>query len=424
MVLSADLPFLGEGTVRQLLTALQGGRARRACCSPTPAAATSRWWPPTGVRRCAASWRPSRAEHGGLTGLPLRRLTGALALTRITDPVASFDCDTWDDIAAARARIREHGHVLDEWITAVKDELGIDLDVDTGILLDLARDAAHGVARPAAPLTTFLVGYAAAQAEGRPRGGRGGRPQGGGAGAALGGGGGRRRRTTPDGPVRHRQRRQAPGPRPAPAAGPAPTAGPDRRSRSPPGRRMTAPGRYEERRPRRPRRRGGPRPGQGRRCPGARRLRSHWRLSRRCPSRHHGAAAGARATQRRRTGTAARNRRRHFPDPHGQARPPQGHPLARGPCHRRAGPPPAGRPRLRPPRRRAGPRPRRSPRPPSPTCRPSTPPRWTAGPSPGRGPGTSGPRAVLAGHAGPSRSPTARRSGSRPAPGSRRTPPP
>ncbi len=52
--------------------------------------------------------------------------------------------------------------MLDEWITAVKDELGIDLDVDTGLLLDLARDAAHGVARPAAPLTTFLVGYAAA----------------------------------------------------------------------------------------------------------------------------------------------------------------------------------------------------------------------------------------------------------------------
>ena len=30
-------------------------------------------------------------------------------------------------------------------------------------LLDLARDAAHGVARPAAPLTTFLVGLAAGQ---------------------------------------------------------------------------------------------------------------------------------------------------------------------------------------------------------------------------------------------------------------------
>ena len=106
--------------------------------------------------------------HGAFAGLSLRRLTGALRLTRADDPVASFDCDTWDDIAAARARIREHGHVLDEWITAVKDELGIELDVDTGVLLDLARDAAHGVARPAAPLTTFLAGYAAGRAGGGP----------------------------------------------------------------------------------------------------------------------------------------------------------------------------------------------------------------------------------------------------------------
>lgn len=59
--------------------------------------------------------------------------------------------------------------MLDEWIAAVKTELGIDLTVDTGVLLDLARDAAHGVARPAAPLTTFLVGYAAAQAGGGPQ---------------------------------------------------------------------------------------------------------------------------------------------------------------------------------------------------------------------------------------------------------------
>ncbi|WP_432092348.1 NTP transferase domain-containing protein [Streptomyces sp. bgisy100] len=110
------------------------------------------------------------AEHGGLAHLPLRLLSAELTLRRISGPVpaASFDCDTWEDLASARARIREHGNVLDEWMAAVKDELGIELDVDTGVLLDLARDAAHGVTRPAAPLTTFLVGYAAGRAGGTP----------------------------------------------------------------------------------------------------------------------------------------------------------------------------------------------------------------------------------------------------------------
>ncbi|HKA68865.1 MAG TPA: DUF6457 domain-containing protein [Actinomycetes bacterium] len=50
---------------------------------------------------------------------------------------------------------------LDDWVAALKGELGIELDVDVRGLLELARVAAHGVDRPAAPLTTFLVGYAA-----------------------------------------------------------------------------------------------------------------------------------------------------------------------------------------------------------------------------------------------------------------------
>ena len=36
-------------------------------------------------------------------------------------------------------------------------------DVDVTALLDLARDAAHSIDRTAAPVTTFVVGYAAAQ---------------------------------------------------------------------------------------------------------------------------------------------------------------------------------------------------------------------------------------------------------------------
>ncbi|WP_406303975.1 molybdenum cofactor guanylyltransferase [Streptomyces sp. NBC_00885] len=164
LVLSADLPFLGERTVRQLIGTL-GTSGREAALltdaggRDQPLVAAYRTEP---LRRELALLA---TEYGSLTGLPLRLLTQELDLARIdAEPLASFDCDTWEDISAARARIRDHGNVLDEWITAVKDELGIELDVDTGVLLDLARDAAHGVARPAAPLTTFLVGYAAAQA--------------------------------------------------------------------------------------------------------------------------------------------------------------------------------------------------------------------------------------------------------------------
>ncbi|MEV7388039.1 NTP transferase domain-containing protein [Streptomyces sp. NPDC091215] len=167
VVLSADLPFLEEATVGRLLSALHTSGADAALLTD----ADGRDQPLVAAHRTAALRHAlSVLAEGdrGLTGLPLRRLTAALNITRVPDPLVSFDCDTWDDIADARARIREHGHVLDEWISAVKDELGIDLDVDTRVLLDLARDAAHGVARPAAPLTTFLVGYAAAQGKGGP----------------------------------------------------------------------------------------------------------------------------------------------------------------------------------------------------------------------------------------------------------------
>lgn len=56
---------------------------------------------------------------------------------------------------------------LDRWAIAVGEALGVDAGVlDIPLVLDVARHAAHGVARPAAPLTTFLVGYALAQSGG------------------------------------------------------------------------------------------------------------------------------------------------------------------------------------------------------------------------------------------------------------------
>ncbi|MFJ2174444.1 NTP transferase domain-containing protein [Streptomyces sp. NPDC087851] len=166
LVLSADLPFLSRSAVRRLLGTLVGSGVEAALLTDAdgrdqPLVAAYRAEP---LRREIALLR---TEYGSLAGLPLRLLVDELELAWVeAEPLASFDCDTWEDISTARARIREHGTVLDEWITAVKDELGIELDVDTSALLDLARDAAHGVARPAAPLTTFLVGYAAGKAGG------------------------------------------------------------------------------------------------------------------------------------------------------------------------------------------------------------------------------------------------------------------
>ena len=50
---------------------------------------------------------------------------------------------------------------MDEWTAAVCAELGLDPGVaDLGVVLNLTRDVAHGVARPAAPLTAYLVGVA------------------------------------------------------------------------------------------------------------------------------------------------------------------------------------------------------------------------------------------------------------------------
>lgn len=51
---------------------------------------------------------------------------------------------------------------LEDWSSALAAELGVDVQVPIRELLDVARVAAHSVDRPAAPLTTFLIGLAAA----------------------------------------------------------------------------------------------------------------------------------------------------------------------------------------------------------------------------------------------------------------------
>jgi hypothetical protein len=51
---------------------------------------------------------------------------------------------------------------LHDWIDELCDVLDVELEIDEALVLDLARAAAHNVQRPAAPITTFILGYAAA----------------------------------------------------------------------------------------------------------------------------------------------------------------------------------------------------------------------------------------------------------------------
>ncbi len=52
---------------------------------------------------------------------------------------------------------------MNDWIAAVQAELGLNVSFDTDSILDAARDAAHATERKAAPITTYLMGVAAAQ---------------------------------------------------------------------------------------------------------------------------------------------------------------------------------------------------------------------------------------------------------------------
>ena len=60
-----------------------------------------------------------------------------------------------------------HEEALDAWWSTLTRALGLaDVPADRGAILGLAGEAAHAVVRPAAPLTTFLAGYAAGLAGG------------------------------------------------------------------------------------------------------------------------------------------------------------------------------------------------------------------------------------------------------------------
>ena len=105
-------------------------------------------------------------------------LAGATVAERRLAPeeaVRLLDIDTREDLVRARRQrdrrtldgtrqVSERGdRDMDEWIDALRLEFDLDVPVDVDTILDVARFAAHNVARPAAPVTTFLLGIAVAR---------------------------------------------------------------------------------------------------------------------------------------------------------------------------------------------------------------------------------------------------------------------
>ena len=115
---------------------------------------------------------------GTVHGTSMKRLTEAMVLTRVPDPEdLAGDADTWEDVARLDARLRVPVRAdtfvssgspgLDDWLAALATELGIDLGaLDVPAVLDLSREVADAVGRPAVPATNVLIGYAVALAGG------------------------------------------------------------------------------------------------------------------------------------------------------------------------------------------------------------------------------------------------------------------
>ncbi|MCB0914720.1 MAG: NTP transferase domain-containing protein [Actinobacteria bacterium] len=197
-LIATDMPFAGAllADLARLLGVHPGAEAivpLDADGRRQPLAATYR----AEALRAAAAGRDFR-------GAPLRSLMGGLTTIEIeVPPDATWrvrDLDTLADLAWAQARVARPipaglaptdtgahlGHLpgpptgreqptpgilepnderttMDKtitWVSTAAQALGIEGEIDTQTVLDVARDVAHGVERPAAPLTTYLLGVA------------------------------------------------------------------------------------------------------------------------------------------------------------------------------------------------------------------------------------------------------------------------
>jgi molybdopterin-guanine dinucleotide biosynthesis protein A len=102
------------------------------------------------------------APTQGINQSPLRLLSSLKMVGVEVNPDQVVDFDTWQDVAKAVKGSEAMDQITQMWMARVATLLNVDQhDVLISELLDLTREVAHGVERKSAPLTTFLLGYAA-----------------------------------------------------------------------------------------------------------------------------------------------------------------------------------------------------------------------------------------------------------------------
>ena len=170
LVLACDVP-LAAAAVPELLAALTRATADRSADAVHLVRGGHAQL--VGVHAAAPLRRALNGllTEGGLHGVAVRRLLERLRVAELADPGdLGADADTWEDVAHLESVLARRDAMtqpaltpsdLDRWVLEVADALGVDPGVmDRDLVLDLTRDVAHTVARPAVPLTTLLMGVA------------------------------------------------------------------------------------------------------------------------------------------------------------------------------------------------------------------------------------------------------------------------
>jgi molybdopterin-guanine dinucleotide biosynthesis protein A len=172
LVLACDMPHASRG-IAPLWEGLHAHPEVEGAMAVSP---DGRQQPLLGVYSTGALEREIAvaSEASGLTNSSVFRLLARLNLLAVTVPDGSTDdVDTWEDAAALgihneqEADMKSQEETLEDWCRTLLQAFELEgVEVDINEVLAVAGVAAHSVVRPAAPLTTFIAGYAAGMARG------------------------------------------------------------------------------------------------------------------------------------------------------------------------------------------------------------------------------------------------------------------